>query len=88
MNGLDGGFDIAICSEHDRGRHIAGIAQALQKTEAVKSRHIEVGNDDVGGKFGKLHQGVLAVAGRSRRSYPMRKPSRRDRCAGWLRRLR
>jgi acetyl-CoA carboxylase carboxyltransferase component len=66
MHGLHGGLDIAVRRQHDRRRHIAGIAQALQETEAVQTLHIEVGDNHIGGKSAKLYQSVLAIAGHLR----------------------
>ena len=64
MNGLHSSFDIAVRRENDCGRHIARIAQLLQKPESVESGHIEVGDNDIGGKVGKFYECILAVAGR------------------------
>ena len=79
---------IAERRQHDGGRHVAGIAQPLQEPEAVQARHIEVGEDDVGGEIVEFQQRFVAVARRFPGSSPTPKPSRPARCAGWLRHLR
>jgi hypothetical protein len=48
MHRADGRLHIPEGGEDDRGRHIAGIAQPLEKGKAIHAGHVEIGKDHIG----------------------------------------
>ena len=79
---LHGGFDVAVGRQHDGRRHVAVFAQTLQKSEAVQARHVQIGQNHVGGKLVELLPALRCRRPPFRASCPRPRPSPPSRCAG------